>query len=515
MVEAAAARPGEKRLTIFRPLALALGALVFARALPAQCPDGTPPPCATSRIAAALARSGSVAILYIQSRDSADAYLADGLTEDVTTLLSRRAGVAVKPSSSVRLAQRRQPDAAARALGRTLAVRWVVQGSLRRAADRVRLNVQLVDASSDVSVWGETYDRTARGMLDLPTELANEIANRVGGTPAARAPAVQVWRTTNPLALDHFRRGNFFMATRSHLPEAFAEYQEAARLDPRFVSAVARSAYVLALQRNAYGIDSVSRGLQLAGDALRLDSTSSDAWMALGFLRAYADTKTLAGASDAFERAIALDSTNAEAWHQYGQVLSWLGDDAGAAHAVERALAIEPARAISLSDLSLYAFTRDPARAVVLLDSAVAISREVPNAWRALGLAHLRLAQPRAALADADSLSRWAAQRTIAAAEAGLRVRAWVMLGDTARARDAARGLPLAFAVPGDALAASALLTVGDTATVLERLEAIPAAGRNAMLWWILRLPEFDALRANPRFARVYNDARPVSARSP
>ena len=106
---------------------LAIGVLVIilsvcpsVRLSALQCPEGTPPPC---RGSTTTARAGSVAVLYFAARDSADAYLADGLTEDLTILLARSGGLVVKPSSSVNLSHRRQPRAPARDLRRTLNVR--------------------------------------------------------------------------------------------------------------------------------------------------------------------------------------------------------------------------------------------------------------------------------------------------------------------------------------------------------------------------------------------------------
>jgi len=494
-------------------LAIFLAVCPSAR-LPAQCPNGAPPPCASARqaSAAALAHT-SVAVLYFAARDSDDAYLADGLTEDVTTLLSRRGGLTVKPSSSVRLAQRRQPDADPRALGRSLAVRYVVQASLRRTTDRVRLNVQLIEAGTDVSIWGETYDRTAQGLLDLPAQLATEIANRVGGvSPGTRPATTTVWRTTNPAALDHFRRGNRFLAGREQLDSAFNEYRHAARLDPRFASAVARSAYTLALQHSFGGPQSdVVRGLELAGAALGIDSTNSDAWMALGYLRAFANRKTLEGSTEAFERAITLDSMNAEAWHQYGQVLQWLGDEAGAVRALGRALAIEPARAISLSDMGM-AFKRDAARMLQLLDSALAVAAAplaVTHGYRVMAL--LMLHQPDLALRQLDALEpRFAALMPTAA----FRTVAYAMRGDSSRARETARDF-LPPRTDGGYAGLYAMLALGDTAAALQHLEHIPAAEQDAMMWNILRSPWFDGLRDNPRFMAVYRASRPPAARAP
>jgi TolB-like protein len=511
---------------------------VFARPALAQCPDGSLPPCVRP---AQAPRPGSVAVAYFAVRDTADAYLADGLTEDLTALLARSPGVLVKPSSSVRVAQRRQPDASPRLLGRALNVRYVVQATLRRTGERVRLTVQVVETGADVSVWGETYDRTPEGLLDLPGELADEVARRVSGsvpgpavaarpaalppagppmpTRALPAPTAAIWRTRNPDALDHFRRGNYLLATRSREAEAVSEYREAARLDPAFAAAVAREAYALALLRNRVNegvgasatADSLVReGVALAETALRYDSTCSDAWMALGYLRALGDPHGLVGADEAFQRAVALDPANAEAWHQYGQILNWLGDHSAAVRALERALSLEPARAISLHDLAFYVY-RDAPRALALLDSAVALHTGHLFTHFTRGSLLLQLHRPADALRDADTIASRAPEAPSAAV---LHTGAYAMLGDTARARQEGRRF-LRPRADGGFWGAFANLALGDTAWALEHLEHIPVGERGAMLWSILHLPEFDALRGNARFERVYQAARPAAARAP
>jgi len=465
-------------------------------------------------------------VTYFAVRDTADSYLADGLTEDLTALLARSPGVLVKPSSSVRLAQRRQPEAPPRALGRALNVRYVVQATMRRTANRIRLTVQVVEAGPDVSVWGETYDRTAEGLLDLPGELANEVARRVSEAAPAPAAAAQpagprpaIWRTRNPAALDHFRRGNYLLATRSREAEAVSEYRAAARFDPTFAAAVARQAYALALLRNRIteGVGSsaaadslVGRGLVLAEQALRIDPTCSDGWMALGYLRALADLHSLAGAEEAFQRAVALDPANAEAWHQYGQILVWLGDDSAGVRAVERALSLEPARAISLADLALYVY-RDGPRALALVDSAIALRTEHLFTYFTRGGLLLLQHQPAGALRDADIIASVAPDAPSAAI---LRTAAYAMLGDTARAREAGRRF-LRPRADGGLWGALASLALGDTAWALEHLEQNPATERGALVWQFLRVPQFDALRGNARFERVYQENRPTSARAP
>src|SRR5207245_718678 len=177
-------------------------------------------------------------------------------------------------------------------------------------------------------------------LLALPSVIAREVALRVGGpAPSSETDALGTLPTRSPAAYDHYLRGNFFLALRS--PEgtarAVAEYREAERLDSGFAAAIGRAAYAHAIARGNYyrlpdaPIESLAvRGLVVADRALRRDSTSSDAWMARGYLLAFAYPLTMEGSVAAFQRSIALDPKNAEAHHQYGAVLSWSGSSASA-----------------------------------------------------------------------------------------------------------------------------------------------------------------------------------------
>jgi hypothetical protein len=179
-----------------------------------------------------------------------------------------------------------------------------------------------VVAGTAVSAWGEIFDRAPEELLALPSVIAREVATRVGGRAAVSATtALGTLRTRSPAAYDHYLRGNFLLALRSleGTARALAEYREAERLDSAFAAAIGR-AYAIA---RAYHyplpdapIESLAvRGLVVADRALRRDSTSSDAWMARGFLLAFAHPQTMEGSLDAFQRALALDPKNAEAHH--------------------------------------------------------------------------------------------------------------------------------------------------------------------------------------------------------
>jgi len=453
-------------------------------------------------------------VLYFEARDTADAYLADGLTEDLTSLLGSVASVQVKSPGVVRRAQR-TAACNAPAIAHALGVRYLVDGSVRRVGTRVRVSTRLLNGATAIAAWGDVFDRTPEELLGLPSVIAREVAMRVGGPALSLATgALGTLRTRSPAAYDHYLRGNFFLALRS--PEgtarALTEYREAERRDSGFAAAIGRAAYAYAIARGNYyrlpdaPLESlVVRGLGVADRALRRDSTSSDAWMARGFLLAFANPRTMEGSLNAFRRAITLDPKNAEAHHQYAQVLNWLGRHDDADRELHLALALDPGRAVSYGDLAGTHF-RDTALAVALMDSAVALdpASALGRWWRAL--ARLVAGDLRGAQEDAELANRL---------QPGDIVMESVLATVLARAGDSARARALMAHWPGRTdhwLVMAALLAVGDTAATLDRLErALPNPG----YWARLHRPEFDVLHGNPRYERLLAELRPAGAVGP
>src|SRR6058998_3811538 len=162
-------------------------------ALTAQCPDGSAPPCRAARVDAGRKPGvvpNSVAVLYFDnlSRDTADAYLADGLTEDIIVRLGQIERLAVKSRNAVkRFRERAAEDPAV--LGRSLGVAYLVSGSVRRAGARLRVTVQLVRAADGLQVWGDVFDRSSGELLSIGEENARAVAAAVAGRllPAERS----------------------------------------------------------------------------------------------------------------------------------------------------------------------------------------------------------------------------------------------------------------------------------------------------------------------------------------
>ena len=505
---------------------LASMALTVRPAL-AQCPDGSPAPCQV-RAAAAPPRN-SVAVLYFEnlSPDTTDAYLADGLTEEIASRLGDIRRLLVKQASreGVRRLRETAPDYRI-TVGRAMGVRHLVEGSVRRAGGRVRVVARLVNAATGFRAWGQTYERPAEDLLSLEEDIAREVATAIAGelAPVERT-ALTERPTANADAYEHFLRGNFYLAKRSAagLTRAIEEYEAASRLDPTFPRALARAGYAYALNvRYGWSLPGLSRDTMLAraraaaSHALAQDSSLSDAWMAWAFVLTFVDPRTFERSLTAFERALALDPRNSEALGSYGATLRSVGRDSAARAAMRRSLAIEPGRSVTLHSLALLGLIeRRYEEARRWVDSSLRVNPEFFLAYLTRARTRLMLGDTPGARADAEAALRLgSADSTLGNA---LLTMVYARSGDTTAAR--AQLSRFVGALPGmvaevrdraaeeGLLPAAALISVGDRAGALAFLEGVQPRG--ARFWNGLRFPEFDGLRADPRFQRLSEEARP------
>jgi TolB-like protein/Tfp pilus assembly protein PilF len=378
------------RVTLQR-LAFTLAALVLARPMLAQCPDGTPPPCAGTGPA-----PRSVAVLTFDNitRDTTAQYLAEGLADQIFTRLAQVDRLTVISRSAVRRL-RNADQLSVQQMGRSLNAAYLVSGSIRMAGGRVHINVEALRAASGAAIWSSAYDRAQDDLLGLEELIATEVASGIGGRLTPQEQRGLTRRVTdNAEAYRRLLRGNVLLARRtvSDFLGAIAEYQAAIEADPALVQAHARLAYAYALcsltgfGRCIAADSALALGRRAADRAVSLDPRSSDAWLG----RAYTmflqygqydrdggttepSLESLSVAFGAFRRSVELDPRNDEAWHQYGASLSGVNDSASVAY-LRRAIAIDPTRAISYRDLSLTcAQAGRSADAVRLIDSAVAL----------------------------------------------------------------------------------------------------------------------------------------------
>ncbi|HKZ78185.1 MAG TPA: protein kinase [Pyrinomonadaceae bacterium] len=190
--------------------------------------------------AASTLREQSIAVLYFENLSGMkeDEYLRDGITEDITTELSKIKGL--KTFSRAMVLAYRDKSVTAGQVGKELGASYVLVGSLRRAGTRLRINAQLVDAATDFPLWSERYDREMKDVFEVQDEIAQKIASalRITLSPQEQQ-ALQAKPTENLQAYDLYLRGRNYARRvgRQDLQFALQMYENAVALDPDFALA--------------------------------------------------------------------------------------------------------------------------------------------------------------------------------------------------------------------------------------------------------------------------------------
>src|SRR5713101_6631370 len=312
----------------------------------------------------------SVAVLYFENQSGAkeDEYFRDGITEDIVTELSKIAQLEIFPRSEM-LAFRDKP-VTAQQVGQHLGAAYVLEGSIRRAGNRVRITAQLVEASTRYSVWAERYDRQLEDVFAIQEEIARSIAQalRITLTPQeektiARKP------TENPQAYDFYLRGRSY-TRRENVDYGLQMFEQAIQLDPNFALAHAGIAHQCGLiyeireQNQKWierGLAACDRATALAPDlpevlvararicysqkkyeetallawrAIERKPDCEGSWNILG--RAYFGSGRYAEAAALTERALEANGDDYNTYPPYANVLERLGRKKEAEHLRER-----------------------------------------------------------------------------------------------------------------------------------------------------------------------------------
>ena len=510
-------------------LVLQLGVVASWRGLHAQCPDGAPPPCArpkpTSSRAVPVERTPSLTVLYLVTGpgDTADVALAEGITEELITRLSDVTGLRIT-SRYAALRFRARGPADPQRVGRELGVRYVLQGTLRHAGERVRVAVEVTEAATGYNVWAHTYDQSVRDVFAVQDSVAVRVVEAVRGrlTGAERARLV----AAPPTNSDAYRayiagRAAIRARTAAAAARAIADYRRAIALDPTFAPAYAGLAHAYNVAADwgwdLPGVTYDSLGplaTRAARRAIALDSLNSETWLGAA-MGARSDSPELA--LDYNRRAARLDAANIEALHQ----LAWGYYGTGE---LDSAIAIEQ-RVNTRDPYFTYAYAGvaeflniggRPLEALAAASQGLSIDSAFPALFRHAADADLRL-------------GRWAAARAatqralelgdVPAPNRALSAMALLQKGDTARARGET-----------DSLARSLRVKLQRTPSGLSRTDAGYLAGAYAQLGqtdsaiaWVGRVVPwqrrfhaarflhhwmYDPLRSDPRFQALVAEVR-------
>jgi TolB-like protein len=301
-----------------------------------------PPP------ALALPDKPSIAVLPFQnmSGDHEQDYFADGTVEEIITALSRLRWLFVIARNSTFTYKGRSVDI--KQVGRELGVRYVVEGSVRKAKDRVRITGQLIDATSGMHLWADRYEGAAEGIFDLQDQVTSSIVNAIA--PKVEKAEIERARrkpTDSLDAYDYYLRGLSKLrgGGKKATTEALRLFKRATVLDPDFASAygMAAACYV---RRKIYGWTSnnakaIKEAGQLARMAARLGKDDPLALCWGGHTLAHVLGELEAGAA-LIDQALALDPNLASGWHFSGWVRLYLGQLETAIDHLAHAMRLSP-----------------------------------------------------------------------------------------------------------------------------------------------------------------------------
>jgi TolB-like protein/Tfp pilus assembly protein PilF len=290
----------------------------------------------------------SIAILPFNnmSGDPEQEYFADGMVEEITTALSRTRWLFVIARNSSFTYKGRAVDV--KQVGREMGVRYVLEGGVRKSADRVRITAQLIDASTGAHLWADRFD----GSLEDIFELQDQVTASVVGAIAPRLEQAEVERakhkpTESLDAYDYFLRGiaSLHSWTKESNDEALRLFNKAIELDPDFASAYGMASWCYVRRKGSrWIIDRAQETAETARLARRAAELGWDDAVALawgGFALAYVVHDVEVGAA-LIDRALQLNPNLAEAWHFSGWVRIYLGEPEVAIEHLAHAMRLSP-----------------------------------------------------------------------------------------------------------------------------------------------------------------------------
>ena len=443
--------------------------------------------------------------------DPGQEYFADGLTDELIADLSQVGALRIISRTSAmayKTSTRRLPE-----IAKELNVDAVVEGSVLRSGDRVRITARLVDAPTDHNLWGETYERDIADILSLQREVARAITLgvRVTVTPQEQARLEKPGRV-DPRAYEAYLRGRFAWQTMTTdgLRKGIESMKAAIAIDPTYARAYEGLAYCWWILGSA-GFEvappseTAPKAKAAALRALELDPTLSSAAVTLGMLEIDHDWDFAKGEARVRE-AIAHSPSLSEVRTSFSAYLAGMGRADEAVAEAERGLDLDPLSVVAGQTLGYRLFYgRQYDRALVEFRRALALDPASFVAQIGIAQAHWQKGERRIALAEGERAFRESADNRWVLAWLGY---AWSASGQPAKGREVLAKLAewgkSGYVSPF--YRAMVEVGLGDKGRAMEALEAA-FKDRSGWLVFLNVEPEFDSLRSDPRFVDLLHRA--------
>ena len=454
----------------------------------------------------------SIAVLPFTnlSPEPENEYFSDGLTDEIITNLTKiRALKVISRTSAMRY---KNTAKSLRQIAAELSVQYILEGSVRRYGDHLRITAQLVDALQDTHLWAETFRGTVEDLFDIQEKVAQEIAShlRLHLTPMENQELKKRY-TENAEAYQFYLQGRFQWNKRTveGFNKAIELFSKALQIDPRFAPAYAGLAdsYALLGETSLYARhpqDVYPKAREAVARALELDDNLAEAHTSMGYLKM--NDYDWTGAEEEFRKAIELNPNYATTYHWYSGLLSATGRNEEAVATMEKARNLDPISLPIQTDLGLsYYFARQYDRAIEQYKRALDLDPNFTRAYISLSSALALSGRYEEALAEVQK----AIVRTGDRSRTAYLGRVYARMGERGKALEAIEEVK--------EIAKSRIVSPHSIALVYAALGEKDLAfewlnkslGEGYVELYTLKVdPWLDSLRDDPRFEELLQKAR-------
>ena len=340
----------------------------------------TEQPATTDQVADSGIRSVAVLPFVNMSSDPEQEYFSDGLSEELLNRLTQNEQLRVAARTSSFQFKGQTLDIGE--IGRQLNVDNILEGSVRKAANRLRITAQLIQVDTGFHLWSETYEREMDDVFAIQDDISLAITKALEAELGTEAPSKNKKPTENLEAYQLYLQARFMLAKRGgdNILEAIELFGQATALDESFSEAWSGMALAYSLvsgyTMKTSSAEARDKGMEAAGNASRINPDNAEAYMALGWLQATMDWN-ISAARENMEKAYRLAPHNADVVNLYGDFLSMCGDFEKALQIETQSIALDPLAAVHYSDLAFVMLILN--RTDAALEPAQTSSRLAPD----------------------------------------------------------------------------------------------------------------------------------------
>ena len=456
----------------------------------------------------------SIAVLPFvnMSADEADEYLCDGMTEELVNVLSKVKGLRVPGRSSSFAFKGKNEEDIFRKVGEQLHVNSVLEGSVRKAGDKLRVTAQLINVADGFHLWSDSYDGDMKDILAMESDVAQRVVRALKvqlGVDEARALTNKPTENAEAYRLYLLGRYHFGKFTRVGWTDSIQYFEQALRIDPGYALAYCGLAdtYGWAGGQTLPGREAWAKEMEFAQKALALDPKLAEAHLAMA--TAFFCVLDPHGSEKELDRAVKLNPNLALAYDQYGWTFGQMGRHDESISAEKRALELDPLNSLFNTDLAFFFYwARRYDDAIAQIRKTLELDANAAVAHHCLGWCNI---WKRNLTEATEEFQKAVTLDDLPWYKASLGY-AYAALRDRAKAEQVIRDLDeLAkkqYVSP--ALRASVYLGLGEKGKALDWIEKA-YEDRDPMLWWKTD-QLYDSVRNEPRFLALMEKVDRIKA---